>query len=111
MTDTEPEIKHHSWFTENILYINICALTRSTWIKGNLFISLPKISFCIIIISREEEIAMETNLAKTIAYDLTMEYLRQKRYIDRTSQNEETTVNMFIKKYQTYYSLLKDKEL
>lgn len=54
---------------------------------------------------------METNLAKTISYDLTMEYLRQKRYIDRTSQNEETTVNMFIKKYQTYYSLLKDKEL
>ena len=83
----------------------------STGIKGNLFISLPKMTFCIIIISREEEIVMNIELAKKIAYTLTEEHIRQTEFIKNYNEDPETIVSKYIDLYNEYLEILKKKSL
>ena len=68
---------------------------------------MPKISFCIIIISREEEIAINTEFAKKIAYDLTMEYFHQNNLLKIVPHIEiADQVENFNKRYDEFYNAI-----
>jgi len=64
-------------------------------------------TFCIIIISREEDNTMDTELAKEIAYDLTMEYFHQNDLLKIVPYKEiADQVENFNKCYDEFYNAI-----